>query len=664
MAFNCGVNLCRRVVTNSLFPQWLPPFMTTTALTDLPWDLLDSLRLTGASDVVLALTCQELSGELVRQLSEIAGCRALRVTRLEGDTPHVVGSWAAAGESGAGMELSQIEGLTRTLAPLVRHEPSVVADHSATRTVAVPFLLGPADWLVLELGWRTSGDRPESNGEHINFSWALVEWLGHQVLRNEKLSLSRNQQHGMKVRAVSLAIHESVLKKDWGDSLATTLQGGLGYDRIWLLVRSGPRFVLKGSSLPAGERDRLQLEDRLQDLVRDAADRGVPLTWEAGVPSDSSRKPDESLLAYVEANQLRSLRVEPLPSPENPGGDTAVLVLERYRGGTDPARQDWVRGIFEHAGVAVTEAIRLHQSPWSRGTETLRQVVRSHRWQSGLGVLILTGIVLSVVPCRLVIEVEGQLQPQVRRGVFAPLDGIVEELNILDGKTVDQGEFLLKLRSPQIEAEQNQVTAELGTKTARLASLQASRTRGRNGREDTAGSGVAEQEELEAAIEGLRLQAHMLLEQRESLTVASPIAGTVDRWNLEEMLSGRPVTRGQELLRILDVRGQWRAELMIPEEESGYVTAALRNREDLPVKLQLLHSPGEWHDASLREVGSRTEVNFDGRLVLRGLVPLTPDQITEHRSGAGVLARIDCGRRALGFVCFRKLLEFCWRNGW
>ena len=49
----------------------------------------------------------------------------------------------------------------------------------------------------------------------------------------------------------------------------------------------------------------------------------------------------------------------------------------------------------------------------------------------------------------------------------------------------------------------------------------------------------------------------------------SPAAGTVITWDLEARLKERPVARGQELMRVGDLGGQWQLELHMPEDRLG-----------------------------------------------------------------------------------------------
>ena len=58
------------------------------------------------------------------------------------------------------------------------------------------------------------------------------------------------------------------------------------------------------------------------------------------------------------------------------------------------------------------------------------------------------------------------------------------------------------------------------------------------------------------------------------------------------------------------------------------------------------------------KVALDTEVTRDNDSAVRVDVDLDRAQLRDPRPGATVIAKIDCGRRSLGYVWFRELIEF------
>ncbi len=633
-----------------------------------PWDCLDALRVRVDSVPDGAWTDRELARLLGTQLSGQAGFRHGRVFRGTDTTSNVIDTWPESERSrplpGPDFWRSLVPGRT----PLVRRERPAHPGGSELVAVAIPFQIAGDDWLALELGWEHPPGAPGWEHDQVNFAWAAGEWLGHNILRSERAVLRAGHGEIERLGRLAVELHRAAAQADWGDHIATLLQSFLACDRAWLVTVREGLPVVRGSSLPGNSADRARQAANLREVLLETLRRQAPLLIEAGQPGSGTAAEEVAGIDYLEQNQLRRVRIEPLLTGTDAPQHNQLLVLESFLAGADPLAEPGARGILDHVGLAVAMAVDRESRGWRRFSGPIPGWLRSRPAQATAGICALLATLLWLVPWPLSIEAEGQLQPSRRQGVFAPQDGIVADLNVHDGQPVTTKVAVLRLRSPQLDEQVNQVTADLGTKTARLATLQSSRGGARAGRDEGRAALVAEQEELEAAIAGLKIQIHMLDEQRESLTVRSPIDGVVDRWNAEELLAGRPVTRGQELLRVLDLAGPWQVELLIPEEDSGYIVAALRKQSALPVRLQLLNGPGVVLTGELATVEPRTEVTHDGRLVLRATIPLeSPDRAilpAGQRAGSGVVARIDCGRRSLGFVWFRRLLEFVWRRGW
>jgi hypothetical protein len=71
----------------------------------------------------------------------------------------------------------------------------------------------------------------------------------------------------------------------------------------------------------------------------------------------------------------------------------------------------------------------------------------------------------------------------------------------------------------------------------------------------------------------------------------------------------------------------------------------------------LATDPGVTYAGHLRELGTATEVDDSGRPTLFALVDLPAASVPQPRPGATVIAKIHCGRRALGYVWLRQIFE-------
>ena len=76
-----------------------------------------------------------------------------------------------------------------------------------------------------------------------------------------------------------------------------------------------------------------------------------------------------------------------------------------------------------------------------------------------------------LIPADFTIEAHGTLQPKISKNVYAPMDGVVEEVRVEHGQDVLLGTKLLNLRDPKLELEVSQISGELATSSVKLASV-------------------------------------------------------------------------------------------------------------------------------------------------------------------------------------------------
>jgi hypothetical protein len=69
-------------------------------------------------------------------------------------------------------------------------------------------------------------------------------------------------------------------------------------------------------------------------------------------------------------------------------------------------------------------------------------------------------------------------------------------------------------------------------------------------------------------------------------------------------------------------------------------------------------SPKTTYSGRLDVVNLATELDQVGELSTLAKVTLNSKEIPELRPGSSVIAKLDCGRRSLGFVWLRELFEF------
>ncbi|HEX4147985.1 MAG TPA: efflux RND transporter periplasmic adaptor subunit, partial [Pirellulales bacterium] len=289
---------------------------------------------------------------------------------------------------------------------------------------------------------------------------------------------------------------------------------------------------------------------------------------------------------------------------------------------------------------------------------------RRRRWMPWAAAVAAAGIMAAAliwVPAEFRVEARGELRPQHRAEVFAPNDGIVGEVQVEHASKVGDGQVLAVLRKPELDFEFSRIGGEIQTARKRLAAVQASRLGSQSAEAERTERGnqlTGEEEELKEMIRSFEQQDRVLHLQREQLTVRSPMQGQVLTWDVKPLLEARPVQRGQVLMTVADLGGPWIAELQIAEDQAGHVIEAReKSAAPLPVAFVLATDPRTSYQGLLQRVAMRTRLDPNQQPVVTAVMSVDREQIAQLRPGATVLARIDCGRRALGYVWFHGLLE-------
>jgi len=166
--------------------------------------------------------------------------------------------------------------------------------------------------------------------------------------------------------------------------------------------------------------------------------------------------------------------------------------------------------------------------------------------------------------------------------------------------------------------------------------------------------------------DGYRQQLKLVEEREKKLEVRSPCAGRVGTWDVRNWLTDRPVQRGQKLMWIFNPEGEWQLEILMPERRMGNVVEhqqTLADGERLRVEFILASEPNTKRIGWVREIHDSAEVHKDdeGNTVL--IKVAIDDEVKRElpaslRPGMVVTAKIQCGKRAVGYVLFHDLIAF------
>lgn len=440
----------------------------------------------------------------------------------------------------------------------------------------------------------------------------------------------------------------------------------VGCDRLTvLLVRYRGCRVAAISGIDSWD-PRATAVQAIEALASAATSVGEELDY----PQTADRLPPQlavPLGEHLEHSPAVRLAVLPLEHP--PRTFQAVLVAEWF---TSPAaRQDageLLPAVCRHAAIALANAVayqRLARLPFARvlaGCQALFARRRAPRTFAALLAVAATLAALVFLPAEFRVRAHGELLPERRRDVFAPLAAVVDEVLVDHDQAVTAGQIVAVLRQPELDYEFTRLAGEIETARKRLAALQTARLEGLPSSSEARrrySQMTAEEEEVKELLASLDQQYAIVDAQRKQLHVACPIDGQVLTWNVAETLLARPVERGQTLLTVADVQGPWIVELRVPEDRIGHVLAARRrDGPELPVEFVLATDAETRYQGRLDRVALVAEPDEFEQTAVRVTVRVDVPRIAGRRPGAGVTALIATGRRSLGYVWFHDLIDF------
>jgi len=519
--------------------------------------------------------------------------------------------------------------------------------------------------------FQRPGASPAAQRGYLRFLTVVCELVA-DFHRNQQLRGFRQREaHLGQFEQFSKQVHGSLDLKTTAYRIANEGRRLIGCDRVSVAVwRSGRCRLLAISGVDTFNR-RANTVRQLERLSKVVAAADEPL-WHPERSADLPHEIEGPLSAYLDESHVRALAVVPLnPGEPGPLGDglevVGALVFERFFGEFDETSRRSVTAACDHSALALRNALELRSVPLVR---LLRAVGRA-RWfvrarqlpKTILALLVVGAVVVALVkvPADFNVKADGQLQPVVRRDVFAPSDGVISELRTGRSRRVRAGKVLAVLRNPELDFQFKRIWGELQTAKKRKAAAKAEQHQNPGATAEDRqrlSKLTAEEAELEELIASLKRQYQILQEQQSELHVGSPIEGEVLTWDLAQLLEARPVQCGQVLMSVADLEGPWVLELQVPDDRIAHVLDARRDLgDDLSVFFIAATDPGVTHRGQVERIAVRTEITDAQESVVLVTVKIDRDEFSKLVPGATVVAKIHCGRRPIGYVWLHDLLE-------
>ena len=536
---------------------------------------------------------------------------------------------------------------------------------------------------------------PEVERGYLKFLQEVTQPARTFLDRQQLVTLDSQQTALVQVDRFSRAVHETLDPVATAFVLANEARRIIGCDRVSVLVKRGRKLRLEAVSGQESIERRASAVQAVEALVRVVAKAGDPL-WHPDPATELPPQIEEELEVYVDESHATALAIIPLEKPKptpvvQTGGVDAVavakaeaapkvapepigaIVAEWFSSSTfEGGKRARVELVAEHGRVALANALAHTSLPLypllnllgkSKALTTARNLPKTI-----LAMLVATAAILALVlvPADLRLEGKGTLEPVHHRDVFAGIDGVVESIapGVEHAADVKEGQLLASLRNIELDVA---LTDVLGRKAASEEQLVSTRRailedNKISADEKTRMAGRAAQ--LQREIESLEAQRKLYETKKLDLAVRSPIEGVIVTWQVRDRLMLRPVEKGQVLLNVADKTGPWELEIHLPDDRLGHVNRAYAETRaagrELEVDYILATDPGTRHIGTVKEIHEQAEVRGEqgNTVLLRITIDPSRHEKEELGAGASVTARINCGKRPLGYVIFHDLVAF------
>lgn len=487
----------------------------------------------------------------------------------------------------------------------------------------------------------------------------------------QQLSWQRKESMWNELQTMLPALNSGMRMAEVAYVIANEGRKFVGCDRLSVARLFDARAELLAVSGVAGIERRAKQVRNLEALVATVSKSRQPLRY----PQDRNLPPqiDQALQTYIDSSQCRRLSVllvmcdrgESIRDTTRQAECCAALILESFTDSSDAGSSLRTQWLMQQATFGLRHAFRLESLPLLRLSLQLQTIFRGYRarrWRilSGFCAAAVLLLLAAIVPANLDIQAKGTLQPLELRHVYAPANGEIVELRAEHQDRVRKGDALVVIHSRDSELKKEELLTQRGITQEKLRSIEAARLNDRKSSSVELSSTIdlsASERELAQMLASQDQQLAILNELIDSLTLTSPIDGSVISWNPSESLERRPVQQGQKLMSVAQRDGPGLVELRVLDEEIRFLQQAQQTSQ-LSVSFVIASDPGRMHSGVVRQIGTIAESQSGERASVRVAVVVAADEMENATPGATVNAKIHCGRAAIGYVWTRRLLDF------
>jgi multidrug efflux pump subunit AcrA (membrane-fusion protein) len=527
--------------------------------------------------------------------------------------------------------------------------------------------------------FQRAGGRPAVERGYLRFVMQMCD-LAEDFLKTRQLRLYTDRQAiWTQLEQFTRLAHSSLEPRATAYTLANEGRRLIECDRVSVAINKGRHTRIEAVSGQETFDKRSNTITLLGKLAAVVVRAGEPL-WYTGDTRDLAPQVEEAIEAYVDESHSKTVVVLPLAKPHDeeeqeienapphqPEYVGAIIVEQINTDGIPTSMRRRIDVVTEHGSTALTNALEHHSlflMPVWRGIGKSKVLVSARMLPKTIAAIVAVLAVLITlffIPARFQLHGKGTLEPVVKRDVFAEVDGLVEKIDVKHGDDVKAGQPLVELQNTKLGQEIAEMTGKVAASREQIRKYESNRSNEKftaAEREKNAGDLQVAYAEHDGYVQHLAL----LEQDKEKLIVRSPIDGKVVTFKLQDLLTNRPIEKGQVLMTVIDPTKDWELEILMPEDRMGHIKHAQQelHKKDLDVDYRLTANAGQTLHGTIKEIQESAEVQGEEGNTVKVRVTINKDDLDPVvlTKGAGVSANIDCGRRSLGYAWFHDVLEF------
>ncbi|MCY2993168.1 MAG: GAF domain-containing protein [Planctomycetota bacterium] len=452
---------------------------------------------------------------------------------------------------------------------------------------------------VIEIFQRPDA-QPVTQRGYLKFLVQMCELASEWVKTRKLRQISDRHSLWAEADQFSRMVHENLDLKETAYTVVNEGRRIIGCDRVSVVVTRHGVCKVEAVSGQDTIENRSNIANFLGKLATRVVATGESL-WYEGSTENLPPQLEESLHDYIDESHTKMMAVLPLRRPKrtddvrqtvtgeaddesNEANEIiGALIVEQIE--SDLPREvlrSRTDLIYEHSSRALTNAIdynSLFLMPVWRAIGKMRWLVRARTLPKTVAVavaILLVVLLLCVFPKDFGLQASGSLQPKTKYDIFVPVDGEVVDCPVSDQSPVKKGDLLVELRNTDLKVQYQDVLGQQLAKAERLSSVTYSLLNHQKMVTDAERVKLSgEMLELGQELKTLEQQRALLEEKLGKLKIVSPIDGEVMMsWDTRKTLVGRPVTIGQNLMTVVDPRGDWELEVHMRESRCGHVRSA------------------------------------------------------------------------------------------